>query len=68
MKLNPVSLLQAGTNYLKEVRHELTMVSWPTRQQTIRMTIMVMVISVIIGLYVGGLDFLFTRLIQLVLR
>lgn len=37
---------------------ELKKVSWPTKEETLRLTIVVVVISLIIGLYIGIIDFL----------
>ena len=37
---------------------ELKKVSWPTRAETIRLTSVVIFISLIIGLYIGIIDFL----------
>lgn len=44
---------------------ELKKVSWPTRQETVRLTIVVVLISLIIGLYVGIIDVLLARLLEL---
>jgi preprotein translocase subunit SecE len=46
-------------NYLRDTRGELKHVSWPTQQQTILYTILVIVLSIITGIYLGLLDFLF---------
>lgn len=35
---------------------ELKKVSWPTRAETIRLTLVVVLISLIIGLYIGIID------------
>jgi preprotein translocase subunit SecE len=55
---------------IRETRSELKKVVWPTREETIRLTIVVLVISVIIGLilFVGDSFFLFlyTTLVDLV--
>ncbi len=51
--------------FIKEVRTELAKVTWPTRPETIRLTIIVIAISVGVGLYLGGLDMLFTQLLKL---
>lgn len=51
--------------YLREVRAELTRVTWPKRADAIRMTQIVIVGSLVVGLYVGGLDYLFTNLLGL---
>lgn len=50
--------------FLKEVRIELSKVTWPTRRQAIYMTGIVVLFAVIIGLFVSGVDFGFTKLIQ----
>lgn len=51
--------------FIKEVRTELAKVTWPTRPETIRLTIIVIAISVGVGLYLGGLDMLFTQMLRL---
>ena len=53
--------------YFQEVRAETAKVSWPTRGQTIRLTVIVLVASVLIGLYVGSLDLLFTTILSVAL-
>jgi preprotein translocase subunit SecE len=47
------------TQFLKEVRQELKKVSWPTRQETIKYTLIVVGVSVAVAVFLGGLDFLF---------
>ncbi len=46
--------------YLKDTRTELNHVAWPTRVQTIVYTALVILISILISLYLGFFDFLFT--------
>lgn len=46
-------------DYLRDVRGELRHVSWPTRSQTVNYTIIVVAISIITGLFLGLLDYLF---------
>ena len=53
--------------FLSEVRSELSKVTWPKRNEVIRLTLIVFLISGAIGLYVGGLDYLFTRILTLVI-
>ncbi len=52
--------------FLNEVKIELTRVTWPKRAEVIRLTLIVFAVSGIIGAYVGGLDYLFTRLLTIV--
>lgn len=47
--------------YIKDTRSELNHVAWPTRVQTIVYTILVVVVSVLVSLYLGVFDFLFTN-------
>jgi preprotein translocase subunit SecE len=42
--------------FVKEVRSELKKVAWPTRQETIRYTIIVFVTLVLLTAFVAGLD------------
>ena len=51
-------------NYLRDVRAELRHVSWPTRSQAINYTIIVLVISVGTGLFLGLLDFTFSMVLK----
>ncbi|OGD86293.1 preprotein translocase subunit SecE [Candidatus Curtissbacteria bacterium RBG_13_35_7] len=57
MALNPLA-------YIKESKAELDKVEWPTRKETLRLTILVLVVSVIVGAYVSGLDAIFATLIE----
>ncbi|MEK9148188.1 MAG: preprotein translocase subunit SecE [Patescibacteria group bacterium] len=45
--------------FLKEARIELKKVSWPTRNQTVRYTIAVILMSLAVAAFLGGLDVLF---------
>lgn len=52
----------APTKFFSEVASELKKVTWPTRQETVKLTVAVIVISVAVGLFVGGLDILFVNI------
>jgi preprotein translocase subunit SecE len=54
--------------FLQETYAELKKVVWPTRNDIIRLTAIVIILSVLMGLYIGGLDFLFTRVMEFILR
>ncbi|MBU1017375.1 MAG: preprotein translocase subunit SecE [Patescibacteria group bacterium] len=55
-------------DYFREVKVELRKVSWPTRAQTKKYTILVIVVSVIVGIYLTGLDYLLSKVVGLVVR
>ena len=40
-------------NFIREVVAELKKVTWPTRHETLKLTVVVIVISVIVGLFIG---------------
>lgn len=49
--------------FLRQVRQELKKVEWPTREKTVKLTILVIAASVAVGAYIGGLDAVFTYLL-----
>lgn len=53
--------------YLKEVRLELSKVTWPKKPQIIKLTLIVFIISAAVGAYVGALDYAFTKLLELLI-
>ena len=58
--------MRAVINFFGEIKLELDRVTWPTRNETIKLTLIVFAVSVIIGVYVGGLDYNFTRILGLI--
>jgi len=76
--VNPFFLLSADIFYnevmstpvtfFEETRSELKKVTWPPRTEVVRLTMVVIGVSVIVGLYIGGLDFVFTKLLQIIVR
>jgi preprotein translocase SecE subunit len=63
-RINPVRFLQETVNELKPPRSV-----WPSREETARLTIIVLVLAGLMSLYLGGLDRLidqtFTRFVLL---
>lgn len=55
-------------SYFRSTIDELKQVRWPTRQETIKLTLIVLGISLFVGAYVGGLDYLFTNLLTYILK
>lgn len=45
--------------YLQQVIRELKKVDWPSRDQTVQKTGLVLIVSVLLAIYLGGLDILF---------
>ena len=59
-----MSILSKITNYLKEVKVEIKKVNMPTKQETIKYTLIVIGLSLVVAIFLGGLDFLFTFLVS----
>jgi preprotein translocase subunit SecE len=53
--------------FLQETYAELKKVVWPSRNDIIRLTAIVIMLSVLMGLYIGGLDLLFSKMMELLL-
>jgi preprotein translocase SecE subunit len=51
-------------NYLSEVRAEVRKVSWPSKQKTIKDSILVIAASLVTAAFMGGADALFSYLAQ----
>jgi len=51
-----------------DIVEELKKVSWPTRAETIRLTTIVIGVSLIIGLYIGIIDILLAKGLEFVTK
>ena len=77
--INPASMSAAKTlshvtgapvalwRYMREARDELRRVAWPSRETTIRYTIVVVVASVAIGMATGGFDWVLSKILEQVI-
>lgn len=53
--------------YFKETVGELRKVSWPTRKEAYNLTLVVLAVMLAMSVFLGFLDFLFTRFFALIL-
>jgi preprotein translocase subunit SecE len=53
--------------FFGEVYSELRRVTWPTREETTRLTIMVVAVAAAVGVFLGLVDIGFSRLISVIL-
>jgi preprotein translocase subunit SecE len=53
-----------AVEFLKEVRIELKKVTWLTRKETVKYTLIVIGICLAVAAFLGGLDFLFIWLLN----
>ncbi|MEL0630303.1 preprotein translocase subunit SecE [Psychromonas aquatilis] len=52
--------------FAKDARLEVRKVVWPTRQETVQTTLIVLVVSFICGLVLWGLDGIFVRVVSFI--
>jgi preprotein translocase subunit SecE len=56
-----------GVRFWRETVAELRKVVWPTRDQAVNLTIIVVVTVVAMSAFLGVIDFIFTQIIKLIL-
>lgn len=54
--------------YIKATAAELRQVNWPSQKEAITYTVLVIVVSTIVALYVGAFDYLFSQGINLLIH
>jgi preprotein translocase subunit SecE len=50
--------------FIDESWSELKKVSWPTRPQVVNLTVLVLAVSLIVGVYITVFDAIFARAVQ----
>jgi preprotein translocase subunit SecE len=55
-------------DFFKEAKSELEKVVWPSREQTFKLTIMVILVTIVVGVFVAGLDFVFANIAQKIIQ
>jgi|688.fasta_scaffold04378_9 preprotein translocase subunit SecE len=60
-------MISKTNQFLKETRQELDKVTWPTKEETIKLTQTVIIVTVAFALYLGALDYLFTEGLNLLI-
>ena len=53
--------------FVGETASELRRVTWPSRQETLRLTVMVISVAVVVGIFLGVVDLSFARLFDVIL-
>jgi preprotein translocase subunit SecE len=54
--------------FLSQVREELKKVIWPTRAELLKLTLVVIAVSVVVGIYIGLVDYGFTKVTEMVIK
>ena len=62
-----VALLDSLKRTLRDTRAELRKVTWPTREQVVRLTVVVSAASFAVGVFLGAVDYFFEVVFKVVL-
>ncbi len=60
--------MSKAIDFLREVQVELSKVVWPTREQTIKLTTIVVIVTLVVGFFLGGIDYLLTILLETITK
>ena len=56
------------TNFLKEVRTELTKVSWSTKDELVGASLVVIVTTAMLAVFIGVIDIFLSKFLNLLVR
>jgi len=59
---------EVSEQFLREVRTELKKVTWPSRNETLASTGVVLIIVFLVAIYLGGVDMALSKIIGAILR
>jgi len=61
-------MIQKVTNYVGEVRQEISKVSWPSKEELYGSTLVVLVLCLILSIFIFGVDSLLNFLLQFIFK
>jgi len=67
-KMSIPKIIKDIRNYIKEVIAEMKKVTWTSRRELFIATLMVIILSAILSIFIGFWDLIFSRILHLLLR
>jgi preprotein translocase subunit SecE len=61
-------MLKKFINYIKNSKQELKRVVWPTKKETFNHTLIVIGISVGVAIFLGIVDFILSKVLEIVIK
>lgn len=58
-------MAKTPVSFFNEVQEELRKVVWPTRDEVVRLTFVVVFVSIVVGTFLGGIDLILAKLIEI---
>ncbi len=56
------------TKFFREAKQELAKVTWPSKDELLGSTMVVIVMTFILAAYIGAVDFVLSALIRIIIR
>jgi preprotein translocase subunit SecE len=66
-KTGIVARIESAKEFFEQSKVELKKVTWPTRQETVKTGIAVLIFSVVMAIYLGVVDMVLSRLVAFIL-
>ena len=63
-----MNIIAKPVNFLKEVKAELGKVAWSSREELLASTMVVIVVTLILGVFIGVLDICLSKLLSLLFK
>ena len=64
----PAKTREERRRFAQDTIAELKKVIWPTRPEIVNLTFIVIVVSVVVGVILGGIDYIFAQVMELLIR
>ena len=63
-----MDFLRRVQEFVREVLAEFRKVTWPSRQELINSTVVVITVTVVVALFLGGVDIVLAKIVETILR
>jgi len=63
-----MDLLRRAQEFVREVIAEFRKVTWPSRQELINSTVVVIAVTVVVALFLGSVDIVLAKIVEAILR
>ena len=63
-----MDFLRRAQEFIREVVAEFRKVAWPSRQELINSTVVVIAVTVVVALFLGAVDVVLARVVERILR
>jgi preprotein translocase subunit SecE len=60
--------LRRAQEFVREVIAEFRKVTWPSRQELINSTVVVIAVTVVVALFLGSVDIVLAKIVEAILR